>query len=393
VRRGANCSRQRPAFAAPVARGGRAEAPSRTPQLDPWPRFKTRREAERGLTELLGRVGGGTYVEASRETVADFLREWLAAIEARGLRPNTLSTYRMLAEKHLIPRLGSIPLQKLSASHLNTAYADMLASGRRNVKRAAGLSPRTVRYAHSVIRKALADAVKWNRLARNVADAADPPRKSATVKAPKTWTAAELRSFLEHVESDRLAAAWRLAAATGLRRGEVLGLASNAVDLENARLAVRQTLTVADYKPRLAQPKTERSRREVALDADTVAALREHRKRQLEERLAAGELWQNELDLVFTDAIGRPVHPQAFSEAFERRGVAAGLRRIPLHGLRHTHATLALQAGVHPKVVSDRLGHYSAAFTLHTYSDSIPALQEGAAAAVAALVATASGNA
>jgi integrase len=348
--------------------------------------FRTKRDAERELTELLGRVRGGTYVESSRETVADFLREWLVAIEARGLRPNTISTYRMLAEKHLIPRVGSIPLQQLSASHLNAAYADMLARGRRNVKTPTGLSPRTVRYAHSVMRKALADAVKWNRLARNVADAADPPRKAATVKAPKTWTAAELRVFLEHVEPDRLAAAWRLAAATGMRRGEVLGLTWEALDLDGGRLAVRQTLTVADYKPRLAAPKTERSRREVGLDEGTVAALREYRKRQLEERLAAGELWENEAGLVFTDAIGRPLHPQAFSEAFERHIAAAGLRRIPLHGLRHTHATLALQAGVHPKVVSDRLGHFSAAFTLDTYSDSIPALQGEAAATVAALV-------
>jgi integrase len=106
----------------------------------------------------------------------------------------------------------------------------------------------------------------------------------------------------------------------------------------------------------------------------------------LEERLAAGELWQNEVDLVFTDAIGCAIHPQSFSEAFERHVAAVGLRRIPLHGLRHTHATLALQAGVHPKVVSDRLGHYSAAFTLDAYSDSIPALQERAADVVAALV-------
>jgi integrase len=292
----------------------------------------------------------------------------------------------MLAEKHWVPRLGSIPLQKLSASHLNGAYADMLASGRRNVKTPTGLSPRTVRYAHSVIRKALADAVKWNRLVRNVADAADPPRRAATRTTPKTRTASELRAFLEHIAPDRLAAAWRLAASTGMRRGEVLGLSWNAVDLEADRLAVRQTLTAPDYKPRLAQPKTERSRREVALDADTVAALREHRKCQLEERLAAGEIWQNEAELVFTDAIVLPVHPQAFSEAFERHVAAAGLRRIPLHGLRHTHATLALQAGVHPKVVSDRLGHFSAAFTLDTYSDSIPALQDGAAARVAALV-------
>lgn len=346
--------------------------------------FRTRREAERALTEQLGRLERGGYVELSRLTVAAYLTEWLAAIETRGLRPATLSSYRMFVEKHLIPRLGSIPLQQLSASHLNACYADMLASGRRNGN--GGLSPRTVRYAHSVIRKALADAVRWNRSARNVADTADPPRKAATRTAPKTWTAGELRHFLDHVDEDRLAAAWRLAASTGLRRGEVLGLAWTALDLEAGRLAVRQTLGLVDYQPRLAQPKTDRSRRQVALDPDTVTVLREHRRRQIEERLAAGEAWTNADDLVFTNALGGPIHPQAFSEAFERHGAAAGLPKIPLHGLRHTHATLALQAGIHPKVVSDRLGHYSAAFTLDTYSEAIPALQESAAETVAALV-------
>jgi len=253
--------------------------------------FHTRRDAERALTEQLGRLERGGYVELSRLTVAAYLTEWLAAIETRGLRPATLSSYRMFVTKHLTPRLGSIPLQQFSATHLNACYADMLASGRRNGK--GGLLPRTVRYAHSVIRKALANAVRWNRLVRNVADSADPPRKAATRTAPKTWTAAELRHFLDHVAEDRLAAAWRLAASTGMRRGEVLGLAWTALDLDAGRLAVRQTLGVVDYQPRLAQPKTERSRRQVALDPETVAALREHRRRQLEERLAAGDVWTN----------------------------------------------------------------------------------------------------
>ncbi len=124
----------------------------------------------------------------------------------------------------------------------------------------------------------------------------------------------------------------------------------------------------------------------MALDPDTVAALREHRTRQLEERLAAGNVWTNEANLVFTREDGSPIHPQAFSEAFHRHAAVAGLPKIPLHGLRHTHATIAPQAGIHPKVVSDRLGHYFAAFTLDTYSESIPALLETAAATVAALV-------
>jgi integrase len=117
-----------------------------------------------------------------------------------------------------------------------------------------------------------------------------------------------------------------------------------------------------------------------------VAALREHRARQLEERIALGSVWGNELDLVFTGDDGRPLHPQVFSDAFERHAAAAKLPRMYLHSLRHTHATLALRAGVHPKVVSERLGHAKVAFTLDTYADARPDMQETAAGMVAALV-------
>jgi integrase len=141
-----------------------------------------------------------------------------------------------------------------------------------------------------------------------------------------------------------------------------------------------------DYEVQLSEPKTSRGRRVVALDSATVAALREHRRRQVAERLAMGGEWGNELDLVFTREDGAPLHPQAFSEAFLRHAAAAKLPKLSLHGLRHTHATLALRAGVHPKVVSERLGHASVAFTLDTYTDALPDMQETAAALVAALV-------
>lgn len=163
-----------------------------------------------------------------------------------------------------------------------------------------------------------------------------------------------------------------------------LGLGWPDVDLDGARVTVSRSLISVDYKPQMSEPKTARGRRVVALDPATVQALRDHRARQLDERMDLGREWGNELDLVFTQADGTPLHPQGFSELFKR--LAAGLPKLSLHGPRHTHATLALRAGVHPKVVSERLGHASVAFTMDVYTDALPDLQEGAASLVAALV-------
>jgi len=286
------------------------------------------------------------------------------------------------ADQLALPRIGSTSLQKLNAPQLNAMYAEMLESGRRNGK--GGLSVRTVRYTHTVIRKALADAVGWNLLTRNVADAAQPPKKQKTTNA--TWSADQLRTFLSHVQEDRLFATWQLAAMTGMRRGEILGLSWADIDFDNARLSVRRSLVSSDYKIKVSEPKTERGRRTVALDPAMLRVLRDHQGRQLLERVAMAGDWGNELDLVFTRDDGSPIHPQAFSEMFEKHVKDSKLPKLSLHGVRHTHATIALRAGVHPKVVSERLGHASVAFTLDVYTDSLPDMQETAANLIAALV-------
>jgi integrase len=236
---------------------------------------------------------------------------------------------------------------------------------------------------HATIRKALNDAVRSGMLVRNPALYATPPTPRRNEL--QTWTASELRQFLDSVEGDRLAATWRLAALTGMRRGEVLGLRWLDLDLDNGWLAVRQTLVVVDNQPRFSQPKTARGRRRIALDQGTLSAFRRHRKTQAAERLATGPAWSAN-DLVFTFQDGRPLHPEYVRRLFDRQIHRIGLPRIRFHDLRHTHATLALQAGVHPKVVSERLGHTTVAMTLDIYSHAIPALQRDAASTVADLI-------
>jgi integrase len=256
---------------------------------------------------------------------------------------------------------------------LNALYAELGAS----------LAPRTIRYAHTVLNRALREAVLWDRLTRNPAERATPPRPSAIKSPPmQTWTADELSALLEHVADDRLSAAWRLAATTGMRRGELLGLHWRDVDLDAARVSIVETLIAAREKSR---PKTDAGWRSIALDRGTVAALRAHRRRQAAEQLAWGPAYDDH-GLVFCREDGTPIWPRSFSRAFERHVQAAGLPRIPLKNLRHTHATLALQAGVHPKVVQQRLGHASIGITLDIYSAAIPAMQEDAAATIAALL-------
>jgi integrase len=248
--------------------------------------FATKREAEAALTKILNTLAEGEYVRPTTDTFGGFLEEWLAAIEPQ-LRPSTFASYRMMVAKHIRPRLGSVKLQKLSALKLNAAYAAMLRDGVLHATEQRGLSPRTVRYAHTIIRKALADAVAWNLVPRNVADSANPPKKAKRTK--KTWTAAELRRFLEGVREDRLYAAFLLAATTGMRRGEILGLAWSSLDLDSAKLSISRSLVSVDYKVQLSEPKTSQWRRVVALDPVTVQALCDHETRQLDERVAMGE--------------------------------------------------------------------------------------------------------
>jgi integrase len=207
----------------------------------------------------------------------------------------------------------------------------------------------------------------------------------------RTWKAHELAQFLNGVAEDRLSGAWWLLATTGMRRGEVLGLRWQDVDLDAGRLTISRTLVTTEVQrkgePGFAwgTPKTGKGRRQVALDPSTVAALRSHRTRQRQERLAAGAAY-DEGDLVCCLEDGRPLHPKTLSYYFARHVKRLDLPRIRLHDLRHTHATLALQAGVHPRVVQERLGHANVSITLDTYSHVDLDMQAIAAAAVTALV-------
>lgn len=224
--------------------------------------FPTRKAATAALADVVAQVRGAGYVDPSRLTLGDWLRQWSDGVRG-SVRPSTAASYDMVATKRIAPRLGSAPLRSLTSALVEGLYADLLD---------AGLSARTVRYSGMVLRRALEDAVNAGLLGRNPADRARRPKvKDAPPMA--TWKADELRAFLAHVSGDRLYPLWLLLATTGMRRGEALGLAWREVDLDGRRLAVSRTLTTVNNRPTFSTPKTARGRRSIALDSATVAAL------------------------------------------------------------------------------------------------------------------------
>jgi len=348
--------------------------------------YKTKRDAERAMAQVVGAIAAGTHIESSKVLVGDFLRtEWLPAIRPT-IRETTFISYKGHVEYHLVPAFGSLPLQQLTGAHLNAYYAKLLSqpTGKKERK----LSPSTVRRIHATLHRALKDAVRWGRLGRNPADAADPPRALGCGETPfKVWSVTDIKKFLGSESQSAFYPLWLTLVTTGMRRGEALGLRWCDVDENSNTLAIRQTRVLGGYQPLLSTPKTKRGRRLVALDPATSACLADLRVRREEEARGRGEVLRD-TDYAFTALDGTPIHPERVTRLFRRAIEEAGVPLIRLHDLRHTHATLALSAGVHAKVVSERLGHANIGITLDTYSHCLPALSEEAACRVAGLILT-----
>ncbi len=341
--------------------------------------FRTKREAEAALTEALRRVQSGQFADPGRTTVSEFLDHWIESVTP-SLRETTSSSYAAVCDNWLKPNLGRLRLAALTPGHLNRMYGVRLKEGGQSGR---PLSVRSVRYAHTIIAKALQDAVEWGLLARSPAMSAKPPRAVRVDMA--VWDLSQVKQFLALVAEDRLYPLWLTMITTGLRRGEVAGLRWEDVDLDAGALAVRRSLVCVKYEVRVSVPKTAKGRRSVALDDLTVAALRAHKARQASEALAAGELWERS-GYVFVREDGRPFHPERIGDVFARAVTKAGVPPIRLHDLRHTAVTLSLAAGVHPKIVQERLGHASINITMDTYSHVVTGMQAEAAAKVASLL-------
>lgn len=338
-----------------------------------WHSIKgSKKDAERELTRLLNEINIGTYVEPSRMRFRDYLNQWLRDYAKPRVSAKTYERYTQLV-RDVSETLGDHTLASLRPLQIQAFYAEKLESGRKDGK--GGLSPQTVLHYHRLLHKALDQAVKWQLLARNPAEAVEPPRPPRThMRALDETETAELLSKLY---GSRLYMPVLLAVTTGMRRGELLALRWEDLDLNSGRAVVSRSLEQTKKGLHFKSPKTDRSRRTVVLPGVTLDTLRVFRVEQSKERLAIGPAYQDN-NLICARPDGTPWPPDQLSTAFAALVRRSGMVHFRFHDLRHSHATQLLKQGIHPKIVSERLGHSNIGITLDTYSHVLPGMQEDA---------------
>jgi integrase len=320
--------------------------------------FGSREEAERAFDAAVeanaGNIGSdGSYrlwEAPSHSTLSQFFDRWIEA-QALALRPTTIKSYSDCFGWHVRPHLGHLEMRKITAPQIQSLYLKLMENGRRYGD--GGLSPTTVRYVHRVLKKMFSDGIAWGVIPRTPMVAVVAPR--VPWKEMQVWPVEEVRRFLRAVKGDQYYAMWVLMVLTGLRRGEVAGLKWSDIDLDTGHILIVRTRVAVGWHVELSEPKTKRSRRTVVVDRFTIDALRAHHTDQGRDRLALGDKWPD-TGFVFCREDGYPVHPMDITNQFRWLSEEAGVPRIRLHDLRHTAATLALKAGVHPKIVSGGSG-------------------------------------
>lgn len=333
---------------------------------------KTRKEVQEKLKTALYEQQQGMLVTGPQQKVGQFLSHWLEDVHKQSIRPRTYERYEEIVRLHLVPEIGHHHIQKLSPQNLQAFYKKKLEDG---------LSATTVISFHNLLHKALETAVRWNLLARNPCDLVSPPRRKHFEIQPLSIQ--QIRQFLAVTRGHRQEALFILALATGMRRGELLGLKWQDIDLERGTLQVRRILTRIPGKLpgkgfEEAEPKTDKGRRSIVLPSFAVEALRQHRLRQREAKLKAGPAWRDH-DYVFCTPIGTHLNPtRDVLDVLKSFLKQAGLPDIRFHDLRHSSATMLLGMKVHPKIVQEILGHSQIAITMDIYSHILPTMQEEA---------------
>lgn len=339
--------------------------------------YRTQDEAERALHEKMSELYAGTYTEPSRVTFEAFSRQWLADYAELNLKPLTVANYEGSLRRHAWPVIGAVKLTDLRPTHIQSALA---AAQRR------GLAPKTVKHLHTAIHRVCSQAVTYGMLAANPAGKVRPPR------VPRSeipfWTAEQANAFLASVAGHPLYPLFHTALATGMRRGELMGLRWRDVDLSTGRAIVRRDIVEVRGRNVVQEDtKSLAGARTITLGASSVAVLTAHK--------VAQAAWYGRIHLpvpihgghyVFASEVGTPLQTTTIRRVAAKYERMAGVPHIPFHGLRHTHATMLLMQGIHPKVVAERLGHADVGITLNTYAHLLPNLQREAADAVDALL-------
>ena len=285
-------------------------------------------------------------------TLGEFLNNYMETVGTQTLRPTTQKMYNSYIRVHIIPKIGRIKLKDLRPDHLQTLYKQKLSEG---------LSKRTVQIIHGIIRRALNQAVSWQLIPRNVCSLVHAPRPDK--KAASFYTKEQLNTLLDTVKGHRWELIYQLLVFGGFREGEVLGIHVEDCDMVNRAINVRHQVITVKGGMIIGEPKTKSSKRAVTLPVVAFNALKTHL-----------EQLQRKQGLIFTTSTGKPISPRNLIRHFKKVIAEAGLPILGIHGLRHSHASLLLAAGEHPKLVQERLGHASITLTLDTYSHVIPSM-------------------
>lgn len=348
---------------------------------------ETRKEVNDWRTKRLAEKQAGTLAEPTKDTVERFLDDWLKKTAPMQVGPSTLRLYRNMTDWYIRPTLGKVLLAQLQPKQIQALFHELLEAGK---------SPRTVQLVRVVLRRAFQQAVEWNQLSRNPIDVVKAPRVEH--KEMQALTPDQIPAFLQAAKSERLHALFILAITTGMRKGEILGLRWQDVDLAVGKVSVTQTMKVellVDEETgrrsehwTFGQTKTKSSRRTIDLPRIAVGALNRWRKEQEWERHAAGEAWKDS-DLVFTSEVGSPVHPKNLRDRdFHRVLKKAGLPLIRFHDLRHSFATFMAVQGVSDRVMQDVLGHSHINITKSLYVHVLQGQKKEAAEKVDTFLAT-----
>lgn len=350
---------------------------------------KTRKEVQEKLKAALREQQQGTLVTASQQTLKQFLEDWLENTHKQNIRPRSHERYEEIVRLHIIPAIGNVPLQKLTPQRLQKLYSEKLK---------AGYSAVTVIAIHNLLHKALDTAVRWELVVQNVCKKVSPPRRVR--REMKSLTPEQVQQLLEVARGHPQEALFILALSTGMRRGELLGLKWQDINFVEGTLQVRRVLSrvptkmVEQIGKRYieAEPKTEKSRRSIALAAYTLEILKQHRERQLKIREAVGEAWEDH-DYVFCSPNGKHLNP-GHNTLVQLKLLLkkAGLPDIRFHDLRHSVATMLLSMGTHPKVVQELLGHSQISMTMDIYSHVLPTMQREAVSKLDAVLRKREGN-
>jgi integrase len=325
---------------------------------------------------LLHQLDNGTFIKPGKTTLGEYLQRWVKDYCEANLAPRTVEGYESIVRCHLIPALGNIPLTQLKPAHLQCYYSEKLSGGRYDGKGA--LTQTSVLHHHTCLHRALKMALRWGLISRNPADAVTPPRPLHTEM--HTMTEDDIHIFLETAKQTPYHVLFYEALFTGMRRSELLALRWCDVDLLLCQAHVTRTLhQLRTGEIVIRAPKSAKGRRLVSLSPSATLLLQKHKDKQAAQRVVLG-IPVEEDDLVFSTPEGKPLRPNTITRAWSILAARCGIKDIRFHDARHTHASLMLKQGVHPKIVQERLGHATISVTLDTYSHVAPGLQEAAAA-------------